>query len=151
MATTSAYASTGLVSQATAPAVADATLPPAAANAATLAWTVASTGGVTNTTTIAGAAGAKIEELVVVSLGLTVAGLVNVFAWDGSAGNAGFFALDSITVPTPAWTAAGAVELGRSARRYTNLELPTGWGIRFSVNVTGNQSLLKLLAFGGQF
>lgn len=107
----------------------------------------------TATVITAGASGTKIEEVVVhmTSTGAgglvatTVAGLVYVFLYDGST----YHLYDTIAVT--AVTASTTVAPFRSSKQYTNLILKSGWSLRCSQSVAGNQSAtlaLKVSAFG---
>lgn len=100
--------------------------------------TVVASGGGTN--------GSKIEVIFVNALGTTVAGMLNIFLHDGS--NWHLFDQFTITVVTSSTTAPAF----RSYRRYSDLYLPTSaWTLRASHTVTGNNSLLKVVAVGGAF
>lgn len=98
----------------------------------------------TNTTTLgsAGASGTKVTEIDVIPVGTTVAGLVNIFAYDGSA----YHLVTSVTiaVATLSTTAGPAAQ----AFTYDNLVLPSGWSLRCTSTVSGNVSLVTVNAFG---
>jgi hypothetical protein len=98
----------------------------------------------TNVTTLgsAGSAGTKIVQVDVIPAGTVVAGLVNVFAYDGSA----YHLLESVPVPAATLSAtAGPVKQSFS---YDNLALPSGWSLRATVTVAGDVSLVKVTAYG---
>jgi len=99
----------------------------------------------TNVATVltAGASGSKIEEVVVQGLGTTVAGMCNLFLYDGAT----YHLLDQFTIA--AVTSSTTAPAFRTYRTYSNLVLKTGWSLRFTVTVAGLQSLLKMSAFGG--
>lgn len=98
----------------------------------------------------AGANGTKIEEIVVhastTSLTpTTVGGNVYIFVHDGVTA----FLFD--TLPVTAVTASTTVAPFRVSRTYTNLWLESGWTLRASQSVAGNASLLRVIAFGGDY
>lgn len=101
----------------------------------------------TNTTTVftAGASGAKVEEIVCQGVGTTVAGVVNVFRHDGST----YHLIDQflITAVTSSTTAVAY----RSSHTYDNLILKATETVRVTVTIAGDQSLLKVTVFGGDF
>lgn len=99
----------------------------------------------TNVTTLgtAGASGTKITEINVLPVGTVVAGLVNVFAYDGT----NYRLWDSYTI------AAGTVNTTTAPVRqvftYDNLVLPSSsWSLRVTNTVAGNQSLVEVNAVG---
>jgi hypothetical protein len=101
----------------------------------------------TNVATVvtAAATGTKIDELVVQGLGTTVAGVVNVFRYDGAT----YHLIDQflVTAVTSSTTA-----LAYQARRiYENLVLKNGDSLRFTVTVAGLQSLIKMTAWAADF
>lgn len=130
MASTPAFAATPNVGSALVPGTADTSLT-APTNVATVFT--------------AGANGAKIEEIVVQGVGTTVAGVVNVFRHDGST----YHLIDQfvVTVVTSSTTAAAY----RLAKVYENLLLKATETLRVTITVAGDQSLLKVTAFGGDF
>lgn len=101
----------------------------------------------TNVATIftAGASGSKVEEVRMQGLGTTVAGVINLFAYDGAT----YHLIDQWLVP--AVTSSTILRAWQSVRAYANLVLKTGWTLRFTVTVAGLQSLIKGSAFGGDF
>lgn len=133
MAATPAFASTVIVGTGTVPGTADTSMT-APSNQTTLTFSTA-----------IGSSGAKIEEIRVVGLGTTVAGIVNVFLYDGSA----YHLVDQVVVSavTSSTTAAAFYDL----RRYDNLFVPSGWSVRVTTTVAGNVSLLKVFALGANF
>lgn len=88
----------------------------------------------------AGSNGTKIEEIVAVGVGTTVAGLLNLFLHDGSTYHL-FDQFDvtavSVNTTTKSW---------RRSRAYDNLVLPSGWTLRAAQTVSGNNSLIKVTA-----
>lgn len=99
----------------------------------------------TNITTIitAGANGTQIFEIVVEGVGTTVAGVLNIFRYDGST----YHLYDQILVT--AITSSATATAFRSTRQYTNLILKSGDTLRIAQTVSGNQSMLKMTAHGG--
>lgn len=101
----------------------------------------------TNVTTIlsAGASGSKIVEIVCQGVGTVVAGVVNVFKYDGST----YHLYDQFLVP--ATTSSTTARAWREVRTYENLLLENGHSLRVTGTVSGNQSLVKVTAHGGDF
>lgn len=99
----------------------------------------------------AGASGSKIEEIVVQAsksgslIATTVAGLVYLFLYDGAT----YHLFDTVAVT--AITASTTVAPFRSSKVYNNLVLKTGWSLRASQSISGNASILKCEAFGGDY
>lgn len=132
MATAAAFAATPHIGAATANATLDTSLT-APTNIATIITGVA-------------APGSKVEEVTMQALGTTVAGVINLFLYDGST----YHLFDQWQVP--AVTSSTILKAWRSTRLYSNLLLPTAsWSLRFTVTVAGLQSLIKGSAFGGDF
>lgn len=128
MASTPAFTSTVLVGSGLVPATLDTSLT-----------------APTNATTIvtAGASGSKIEEIVFQAVGTTVAAVLNVFRHDGST----YHLIDQVLIEavTSSTTAVG----WRRVRQYSNLLFANAETLRVSQTVAGNQSLVKVTAFGG--
>lgn len=102
----------------------------------------------TNVTTLgtAGANGTKIDAIVCQGVGTTVAGVVNIFLYDGST----YHLYDQFLVP--AVTSSTTARAWRQARSYTDLVLPSNsWSLRTTVTVAGDVSLVKVTATGGSF
>lgn len=101
----------------------------------------------THVTTLgsAGASGTKITEIDVICAGTTVAGLVNIFAYDGTA----YHLHESVTIAaaTPSTTSAPA----KQALYYDNFNLPVGWSLVCTTTVVGNESLVEVNAYGASF
>lgn len=98
----------------------------------------------------AGATGTKIEEIVVEATATslvptTVAGLVYLFLYDGSTYH--LFDVVAVTAITASATAAGF----RSSKMYNNLVLKNGWKLYAANSVSGNNSVLKVHAFGADY
>lgn len=99
----------------------------------------------TNTTSLftAGSSGTKVEEIVFQGVGTTAAGVVNVFAYDGST----YHLIDQVLVS--AVTSNTTSVAFRAVRQYTNLVLPSSsWSLRVTGTVSTNQSMIKVSAFG---
>lgn len=127
MAATPAYAATPVIWAGLVPGTAD------------TSWTAP-----TNQTTLgsAGASGTKIVEVDVIPVGTTVAGIVNVFAFDGST----YHLVESVAIAAATLsTTAGPV---KQVFTYDNLVLPNGWSLRVTNTVAGNVSLVKVEAYG---
>jgi len=92
-----------------------------------------------------GAAGSKVEEIVCQGVGTSVAGVVNIFIYDGSTYH--LFDQFLITAVTPSTTAVAF----RLARKYDNLFIPAGYTLRASQSIAGNASIIKVTALGGDF
>ena len=100
----------------------------------------------TNVTTIVtgGTNGTKIEELIFQGVGTTVAGVVNVFLYDGST----YHLYDQVLVA--AVTSSTTAIAFRTTRQYANLFLKDNtWTLRVSTTVAGLQSMVKVTATGG--
>ena len=97
-----------------------------------------------NQTTLgaAGANGTKIVQVDIQPVATVVAGLVNVFLYDGAA----YHLLESVTIAaaTVSTTAAPA----KQTFTYDNLVLPNGWSLRVTNTVAGNVSLVEVNAYG---
>jgi hypothetical protein len=105
------------------------------------------TGGTapTHTVTIATGTtnGLKVEEVVVVGTATTVAGLVNLFLYDGT--TYWFFDLVSIAAQTLSTTSV----LARWSKVYANLVVPSGWSLVATTTVA--QTGISAIALGGTF
>ena len=98
-----------------------------------------------NQTTLgtAGASGTKITQIDVIPVGTVVAGLVNVFAYDGTT----YHLVESVTIAsgTVSTTAAPV----KQSFTYDNLVLPSNsWSLRVTNTVAGNVSLVEVNAYG---
>jgi hypothetical protein len=92
-----------------------------------------------------GASGAKVEEIVCIGVGTTVAGLIHIFRYDGST----YHLIDTFTVA--AVTVSTTVAPWREARAYTNLVLKSADTLRAAQSIIGNASKVKVTAFGADF
>lgn len=97
----------------------------------------------------AGASGSILTEIVIhaVTTSLTpttVAGLVYLFLFDGST----YHLFDTLAVS--AVTASATVAPFRTNKLYTE-SIQTGWSIRASQSIAGNNGLLKVEAFVGDY
>lgn len=103
--------------------------------------------GPTNATTIwtAGASGGKVDTIYVQGVGTTVLGVVCLFRHDGST----YHLIDEFSVA--AITPSTTVVAHREARTYDNLVLKATETLRVTTQIAGNQSLVKVTAFGGDF
>jgi hypothetical protein len=90
----------------------------------------------------AGASGTKIDEIDVIPAGTVVAGLVNVFLYDGT----NYHLHESIAVA--AYTSSTTSAPPKTPVYYDNLVLPTGWSLVCTTTVAGNESLIEVNAFG---
>lgn len=102
----------------------------------------------TNVTTLgtAGAGGTKIEQITCQAVGTTVAGVINVFLYDGTT----YHLIDQFLIA--AVTSSTTARAWQSARSYANLILPSNsWSLRVTQTIAGNQSLVKVTAIGGSF
>lgn len=101
----------------------------------------------TNTTTVftPGSSGSKIEEITYIGVGTTVASNVNVFRYDGST----YHLIDQVAVS--AVTSSTTAVAFYFTKRYFNLLLKSGDTLRVTNTIAGNQSLIKVTVFGGDF
>ena len=97
-----------------------------------------------NVTTLgsAGSSGTKIAEIDVIPVGTVVAGIVNVFLYDGST----YHLHEAVTVA--AATVSTTAPPVKTAFTYDNLVLPSGWSLRCTTTVAGNVSLVTVNAYG---
>jgi hypothetical protein len=91
----------------------------------------------------AGASGSKVEEIVFQGVGTTLAGVVRVFIYDGSAVH--LIWEEAVTAVTSSTTAATY----RTARQFDNLILEAGWTLRVT-SAVANQ-LVAVNVFAGDF
>jgi hypothetical protein len=98
----------------------------------------------TNVTTLgsAGSNGTKITQVDVIPAGTVVAGLVNVFLYDGST----YHLHESVVIA--AYTSSTTAAPPKQSFTYDNLVLPSGWSLRVTTTVSGNVSLVKVNASG---
>jgi hypothetical protein len=88
--------------------------------------------------------GTKIAEIDVTPVGTTVAGIVNIFLYDGSA----YHLLPGGSVLIAAATPSTTVAPVPQQFYFDNLVIPTGWSLAVSNTVAGNVSLVEVCAFG---
>jgi hypothetical protein len=98
----------------------------------------------THTTSLgsAGSNGTKIVQIDVIPAGTVVAGLVNVFAYDGTT----YHLHESITIA--AYTSSTTAAPPKQTYAYDNVVLPSGWSLVITTTVSGNVSLVEVNAFG---
>lgn len=93
-----------------------------------------------------GTNGSKIEEIRAFGVGTTVAGRLNLFAYNGTT----YYLVDEylVTAVTPSATQ----EVYNNVVTYQNLVLPNNtWTLVVTVMEAGNESLISVSAFGGNF
>jgi hypothetical protein len=90
----------------------------------------------------AGSSGTKVTQVDVIPVATVVTGLVNLFAYDGTA----YHLIESLMIA--AATVSTTAPPVKTSLYYDNLVLPTGWSLVVSSTVAGNQSLLEVNAFG---
>lgn len=90
----------------------------------------------------AGSNGTKITEIDITPVATVVAGLVNLFIYDGTA----YHLLTSVTIAaaTVSTTAAPVTQ----TYTFDNLVIPSSWSLACTNTISGNQSLLTVNAFG---
>ncbi len=93
----------------------------------------------------AAAAGTRIDEVRCQAVGTTVAGIVNLFAFDGTTHHL----IDQ--VPVTAVTSSTTAAAWQRVVQYQNLVLESGWSLRASVTVAGLNSIIKVSVFGADF
>ncbi len=103
--------------------------------------------GPTNQVTVIPAPGgskqAKIEEITCIGVGTTVAGIVNIFRYDGSVYHlVDQFAITAVTVST-------TVVSFKLTKTYANLFLGPADQLRASQSIAGNANVIKVNAYGG--
>lgn len=101
----------------------------------------------TNVTTIVsgGSSGTAVHELVFQGVGTTVAGVVNVYLYDGST----YHLIDQVLIS--AVTSSTTAVAWRTRRQYESLFVKSGSSLRVSQTVAGNVSLVKVTAFAGDY
>ena len=106
----------------------------------TLVLSIAATASSTVTLTF-GTNGVKIEEVDFVGTGTTLAGVVQLYLYDGTTYHAHFSQL--VTAITPSTTVIPFFQ----AVTFTNLEIPAGWSL-VATSFVASQ-LINVIAFGG--
>ena len=91
----------------------------------------------------AGASGTKISQIDVVPLGTVSAGVVNVFAYDGTA----YHLVDGVTVTAGSVNSTAGATALKQTLTYDNLTIASGWSLRVSNTVAGNVSLIGVNAW----
>ncbi len=92
-----------------------------------------------------GTNGTKVEEVVFQAVGSSVAGVINLFLYDGST----YHLYDQFAVILQ--TSSTTASAWRATRSYANLIVKSGWSLRFTVTIAGLQSIIKGTATGGDF
>jgi hypothetical protein len=93
----------------------------------------------------AGANGTKITEIDVIPVGTVVAGIVNIFAYDGTT----YHLLPGGSVAIAAATVSTTAPPVTTTLTFDSLVLPSSsWSIAISNTVSGNVSLVEVIAFG---
>jgi hypothetical protein len=111
---------------------------------ATLDTSLTAPSNVTTILTGAATPGTKVEVISVSGLGTTVLGLVHIFIHDGST----YHLFDSFLIA--AVTVSATVAPHRDWHAYDMLVLPTAsYTLRVTNTIAGNQSLVKVIAHGG--
>jgi len=96
----------------------------------------------------AGSGGTKINEIDVTPVGTVVAGLVNIFAYNGSA----YYLIPNGSVTVAAYTTSTTAPAPVTVLTFDNLVLPSSsWSLAVSNTVSGNVSLVLVTAFGASF
>jgi hypothetical protein len=90
----------------------------------------------------AGASGTKVVQVDVIPAGTVVAGLVNLFAHDGST----YHLHESVVIA--AYTSSTTAAPPKQTLYYDNFVMPNGWSLRITTTVAGNASLVEVNAFG---
>jgi hypothetical protein len=90
----------------------------------------------------AGASGTKITEIDVVPCGTVVAGLVNIFLFDGTA----YHLHESVAIA--AYSSSVTAAPPKQVYSYDNLVLPSGWSLVCTITVAGDVSLVEVNAYG---
>lgn len=98
----------------------------------------------TNVTTLgsAGSSGTKVTQVDVTPVGTVAAGLVNVFAYDGTA----YHLVASVAIASA--TVNSTTAPVTQSLYFDNLVLPSGWSLRATNTVVANESLITVNAFG---
>ena len=90
-----------------------------------------------------GTSGTKITQIDIIPVGTVVAGVVNVFAYDGTT----YHLIEAVTITaaTLSTTAPGT----KQTYAYDNFVLPSNtWSLAISTTVSGNVSLVEVVAYG---
>lgn len=110
---------------------------------ASASWTAPATVTTLGTATSANSStGTKITQVDVIPAGTTIAGLVNLFLYDGTV----YHLHESVTIA--AATPSTTVPPVKSSLYYDNLVIPAGWSLVCATTVSGNASLIEVNAYG---
>ena len=91
-------------------------------------------------------AGTKIIEIDVIPVGTVVAGIVNIFVYDGTT----YSLWESVTISAATLSTTAAPV--KQVFTYDNLVLPSSsWSLAVTNTVAGNVSLVKVIAIGADF
>jgi hypothetical protein len=90
----------------------------------------------------AGSSGTKITQVDVIPAGTVVAGLVNVFLFDGTT----YHLHESVAVA--AYSSSTTAAPVKQSYTYDNLVLPSGWSLAVTTTVSGDVSLIEVNAYG---
>ena len=103
-------------------------------------WTAPS-----NTVTIVtgGSSGSKVEEIIFQGIGVTLAGIVNVFLYDGT----NYSLIDQVKFLGVSGSTTASAE--RFVRQYSNLLVPNGYSLRVTSMVASQ--LVRVTAFYADF
>lgn len=101
----------------------------------------------TNVTTLGtgGASGTKVTQVDVIPVATVVAGVVNIFAYDGTT----YHLIDSATITAATVSTTAGSSQFKQTFYYDNLVLPSNaWSLRCTTTIAGNQALHKVIAYG---
>ena len=90
----------------------------------------------------AGASGTKITQVDITPTATVVAGIVNVFAYDGAT----YHLLEPVTIAAATVSATAAPV--KQSYTYDNLVLPNGWSLAVSNTEASNVSIIEVSAWG---
>ena len=90
----------------------------------------------------AGESGTKITQVDIIPTATVVAGIVNVFAYDGTT----YHLHEAITIAAATVSATAAPV--KQTYTYDNLCLPSGWSLAVSQTEASNVSIIEVNAFG---
>jgi hypothetical protein len=93
----------------------------------------------------AGSSGTKINQIDVTPVATVVAGVVNLFLYDGTA----YHLHEPVTITGA--TVSATVPGVKQSFPYDNLVLPSGWSLVISNTESSNVSLIEVNAFGADF
>lgn len=93
----------------------------------------------------AGSNGTKIAQIDVIPTATVVAGIVNIFLYDGT----NYHLHEPVTIPAATVSATAAPV--KQSFTYDNLVLPSGWSLAVSVTVAGDVGIIEVNAQGADF